>query len=36
MLFAVVQNKGDGKEKVHMNEDIFMGIEELQIGTTST
>ncbi|XP_015075948.1 WRKY transcription factor 1-like [Solanum pennellii] len=36
MLFSVVQNKGDGKVKVHMNEDIFMGIEELQIGTTST
>ncbi|XP_049366661.1 probable WRKY transcription factor 27 [Solanum verrucosum] len=36
MVVAVVQNKGDGKEKVDMNEDIFMGFDQLQGVTTST
>ncbi|TMX03205.1 hypothetical protein EJD97_017593 [Solanum chilense] len=36
MVVAVVQNKDDGKVKLHMNEDIFMGIKQLQIVITST
>ncbi|KAH0673046.1 hypothetical protein KY284_024133 [Solanum tuberosum] len=29
MVVVAVQNKGDGKEKVDMNEDIFMGFDQL-------
>ncbi|KAH0673044.1 hypothetical protein KY284_024131 [Solanum tuberosum] len=36
MVVAAVQNKVDGKEKVDMNEDIFMGFDQLQGVTTST